>query len=57
MFFPTPTWGPIFSENATGCKPRGEENAMAGRRPDHAWARRQEAAATADTLSSLIGLN
>ncbi len=33
-----------------------EEKAAATRRPERAWARRQETAATADTLSSLIGL-
>ncbi len=56
MFFPAPTCGPIFSPNETGCKPMSEGNAMAGRRTEHAWARQQETAATADTLSWLIGL-
>ncbi len=26
MFFPTPTYGPIFSRSATGCRPMGEKN-------------------------------
>ncbi len=56
IFFPAPNCGPIFSRNVTGYKPMSEGNATAGRRPEHAWARRQETAATAGTLSSLIDL-
>ncbi len=33
-----------------------EGNAMSGRRSEHTWARRHETAATADTFSSLFGL-
>ncbi len=42
MFFQLPLAVGCFHQNVTGCKPMREENAVSGRRPEHAWAPRQE---------------